>query len=332
MSIRGTRFVVFVALALVATGCKGEARRASLSTTTSSSTTTTSTSTTTTSTTAAPPQPLAAGTKVVATRNGVIAPLVGVNPDGTVVITTPCGARASVAGVTAIGPVDIVLDPGHGGVESGAVGANGLAERTLNLAVANLTQAALQRAGIRTLVTRTADYRVTLGQRAAIIKAAAPRAAISIHHNGGSDGPRDSPGTEVFYQHASADSRRLAGLSYEEGFAALKQYPGIAWQADRDAGAKARLNNSGGDYYGMLRQPAPVVTVLSEGLFLSNPPEAELIARTDVQTVEAEAIARAIVRYFTTADLGSGFTEAYPRTEPAGPGGGSGGCTDPPLQ
>ncbi|MDP1793533.1 MAG: N-acetylmuramoyl-L-alanine amidase, partial [Acidimicrobiales bacterium] len=173
---------------------------------------------------------------------------------------------------------------------------------------------------------------VTLGQRAAIIKAAGPKAAVSIHHNGGSDGPRDTPGTEVFFQNGSADSRRLAGLIYEEVFAALSQYQGIAWQADRDAGAKTRLNSSGGDYYGMLRQPAPVTTVLSEALFLSNPPEADLLARPDVQKVEAEAIARAVVRYLTTPDPGSGYTESYPRTEPAGPGGGSTGCADPPLQ
>lgn len=334
MGIRRTRFCFFAALALVAGACKGDATRSTSATTTTSSTSTTTSTTLppTTTTTTVPPVPIGRNTRIVATRNGVIAPVAGVNADGSVVITTPCGNRASVAGATAVGPVDIVLDPGHGGDESGAVGANGLAERTLNLAVANRTVAALQRSGIRVLLTRTADYRITLDQRAAIIKAAAPKAAVSVHHNGGSDGPRESPGTEVFYQHASADSRRLAGLIYEEVFKALSQYTGIAWQADRDAGAKTRLNGSGGDYYGMLRRPAPVVTVLSEALFLSNPPEAELLARADVQQVEADAIARAIVRYLTTADPGSGFTESYPRTEPAGPGGGGTGCVDPPLQ
>ena len=124
----------------------------------------------------------------------------------------------------------------------------------------------------------------------------------------------------------------MAGLIYEEVVAALSQYHGIAWQADTDAGAKTRLNNSGGDYYAMVRQPAPVTAVLAELGFLSNPPEADLYARPDVQKVEGDAVARAIVRWLNTQDPGSGYTDAYPRTEPAGGGGGLSGCTDPPLQ
>jgi N-acetylmuramoyl-L-alanine amidase len=153
-----------------------------------------------------------------------------------------------------------------------------------------------------------------------------------VHHNGDSDGPRNGPGTEVFFQHASADSKRLAGLIYEEVVKALSQYEGVAWQADSDAGVKPRLNDSGGDYYGILRRPAPVVSVLSEALFMSNPPEAELIARADVQKAEGDAIARGIVRYLTTSDPGSGYVEPYPRTQPAGGGGGSSGCVDPPFE
>ncbi len=332
MTARRAQFVLCLALTLVAGACKGDARGESFSsTTTSSSSTTTSTTLPPTTTTVAP-VPLAPGTKLVFTRNGVVSPVLGINADGSVVIRTPCENTATVTGASAIGPIDIVVDPGHGGDESGAIGSNGLAERTLNLAVAKITVDALQKAGVRVLLTRTADYRVTLSERATIIKAAAPRAAISIHHNGGSDGPRNGPGTEVFYQHASGDSRRLGGLIYEEVVAALSQYKDVAWQADSDAGVKTRLNNSGGDYYAMVRQPAPVTAVLAELGFLSNPPEAALYARPDVQKVEGEAVARGIQRWLTTADPGSGYTEAYPRTEPAGPGGGLSGCTDPPLQ
>ncbi len=256
----------------------------------------------------------------------------GINGDGTVAIRTPCENVVNVRNVTAVGPVDIVIDPGHGGSEPGAIGANGLAEKTLNLAVARQVIAALNAAGVPTLLTRTADYRVTLTQRANIAKAINPRAFVSVHHNGASDGPRDGPGTEVFFQHASGDSRRLSGLIYEEVVAALSQYQGVAWQADTDAGVKPRLNNRGGDYYAMVRQPAPVVAALAELAFLSNPPEAELLARPDVQVAEGNAVGRGIVRYLTTGDPGSGYVEPYPRTEPAGGGGGLSGCTDPPLQ
>jgi hypothetical protein len=72
--------------------------------------------------------------------------------------------------------------------------------------------------------------------------------------------------------------------------------------------------------------------VLAELGFISNPPEADLYARPDVQKVEGEAVARGILRYLTTADPGSGYTEPYPRETPAGPGGGRGtSCRDPAI-
>jgi N-acetylmuramoyl-L-alanine amidase len=274
---------------------------------------------------------LSRDTKVVITPTGVVAPVLSHNADGSVVIKTPCEATATVRNVTAVGPIDVLIDPGHGGVENGAEG-HGIPEKTINLAVAKVLVDDLNRAGIKALLTRTGDYRVTLVQRANIAHAIKPTALVSVHHNGESDGPRDGPGTEVFFQHASADSRRLAGLIYEEVVKALSQYSGIAWQADTDAGVKPRLNESGGDYYGMLRNPAPVTSVIVESLFLSNEPEAALIARPDVQAAEAGAISRGVVRYLTTGDPGTGFVEPYKRTEPAGGGGGSSGCTDPPLQ
>ncbi len=269
---------------------------------------------------------------MVVTATGVVAPVVSINVDGTVAIRTPCERVANVRRVTPVGPVDVLIDPGHGGNEPGAIGANGLAERAVNLSVSNHAVAALNAAGIKTLLTRTGDYRVTLTQRSNIAHAVNPRAFVSVHHNGDSDGPRDGPGTEVFFQHRSPDSRRLAGLIYEEVVAALSQFQGVPWQADTDAGAKPRLNSSGGDYYAMLRQPAPVVSVLAELLFMSNPPEAQLVARPDVQLAEGNAVARGVDRFLTTSDPGSGYVEPYARTQPAGGGGGRTGCVDPPLQ
>ncbi|HEV8115949.1 MAG TPA: N-acetylmuramoyl-L-alanine amidase, partial [Acidimicrobiales bacterium] len=117
----------------------------------------------------------------------------------------------------------------------------------------------------------------------------------------------------------------------EELVVAFSAFDDVAWQADTDAGAKTRRNSRGEDYYGVLRQSAGVPAVLTEALFLSNPDEAELLARPRVQRAEADALARAIARFLTTDDPGSGSVEAYPRSTPAGPGGGSTGCVDPAL-
>ena len=279
-------------------------------------------------TTTAEPDPATA--TAVVTPAGVVVPVISRAGDGWVV-RTPCNATATLGRGRSAGSPVIVLDPGHGGPEPGAVSPGGLAEAGVNLAVARHTQAALETAGVTALLTRTGDYEVALATRSEIARSVAPKAFVSIHHNAEPDGPRDGPGAETYYQIGSADSKRLAGLIYEEVVRAMSQYR-VAWVADRDAGAKYRQGNNG-DYYAMLRQPGKVVSVLAELAFISNPPEAELIARPDVQRVEGEAVARAIVRYLTTRDPGSGFTEPYPRVDPpSSPGGGAGRpCRDPEL-
>jgi N-acetylmuramoyl-L-alanine amidase len=225
---------------------------------------------------------------------------------------------------------DVVLDPGHGGDEPGAVGPGGLTEKELNLEVARKTVDALRAEGIKAVLTRPSDYRSTLASRVAVASALRPKAFVSIHHNAEPDGPRDGPGSETYYQIKSPESKRLAGLIYEEIVKALSDYQ-ADWVADRDAGAKYRLNDSGADYYGILRRSAEagVVASLAELAFISNPTEEALLRRDDVRQAEAKAVSRALVRFLRTDDPGSGFTIPYPRTEPAGPGGGTTGCIDP---
>jgi N-acetylmuramoyl-L-alanine amidase len=247
-------------------------------------------------------------------------------------VLTPCENRAWVrlADGNAVRSADIVIDPGHGGPEPGATGQGGLTEKELNLAVARKTVDALRAAGLTAYLTRPSDYRQTLAARVAVAAALHPQAFVSIHHNAEPDGPREGPGTETYYQYTSAESKRLAGLIYEEVVKALAPYK-ADWVADSDAGAKYRLGDSGNDYYGILRKAleAKVVASLAELLFISNPSEEGLLRRDDVRQVEADAVARAVGRYLHTSDPGSGFTVPYPRTEPAGGGGGTQGCVDP---
>ena len=300
-------------------------------------TTTTAVATTTTTapaTTTAPPPPPAsslAGVRAPAVQSpqGVVLPVL--RPEGPGVrVHTPCGRTALVTEGTPLPAAQVVLDPGHGGSEPGAIGANRLTEKASNLAVSEHAKRHLEANGVSVVLTRTADYRMTLGARARVALAFRPRAFVSVHHNADPDGPHDGPGTETYYQYRDAQSKRMAGLLYEEIVGALRQYQ-VAWVGDRDAGAKYRLNSSGGDYYGVLRQSAGVPGVIAELAFISNPPEAELLARPDVQEVEGRALAAALLRYLRTDEPGSGFTEPYPRTTPAGPGGGAAGCVDPPL-
>lgn len=291
--------------------------------------TTTAAATRPPATTAASPPAPTGDVKVLVTPSGVVVPVTGREASG-YRVTTPCGRSAVVTGGTAVRNATVVLDAGHGGAEPGAISPGGLPEKGINLGVVNAARAALEKDGVNTVRTRTFDYRVTIASRAAIVKALDPKVFVSIHHNAEPDGPRDGPGTETYYQIASPDSKRLAGLIYEEVVRALAAYPG-PWVADTDAGAKYRTNVNGGDYYGILRATNGVTSALAELAFVSNPPEADLLARPDVQQVEGEAVARAILRYLNSKDPGSGFVEPYPRTSPAGGGGGSSNCADPAL-
>lgn len=279
-------------------------------------------------TTSTVPSPAGAA-NVLVTPRGVVVPVTGREGSG-YRVTTPCGRSAVVADGTAVTGAIVVLDAGHGGAEPGATSPGGLAEKGINMAVVDHARSALEQAGVNTVRTRTSDYRVTLATRAAIVRGLGPKAFVSIHHNAEPDGPRPGPGSETYYQIASPDSKRLAGLVYEEIVKALAAYQ-VTWVADADAGAKYRTNVDGEDYYGILRQTKGVAAALAELAFVSNPPEAELLTRPDVLKVEGEALARAILRFLNTSDAGSGYVEPYPRSSPAGGGGGSSNCADPPL-
>ena len=260
-----------------------------------------------------------AAARAVVTRTGVVVPVLATVPGGWRV-RTPCYNTVTLTEGTPIGQPTVVLDPGHGGLERGAIAPSGLAEADVNLQVARDAQESLQAAGLTVVLTRTADYDVDLTTRAEIITSLAPKAFVSVHHNAAPDRASNAPGSETFYQMASPESKRLAGLVFEEITRALSGYR-VAWMVYRDGGAQFRPGTNG-DYYAILRLPSHVVGALSEAAFISNPPEAALLARPDVQRVEGAAVARGILRYLTTDGSGSGFTAPQPRPDsppPAGP-------------
>jgi N-acetylmuramoyl-L-alanine amidase len=321
--------LVALALSLVGTACSAAGSDdASLGTAPRRATTTPTTVAPVATTTTVVAVP--AGPGALVSPTGVVLPVVSHQTDRWTV-TTPCGRETTLSVGTFVPTTTVVLDPGHGGSDPGAVSPGGLRESPVNLAVANHTKNMLQAAGVTVLLTRTADYDMNLPVRAQLAKAVGAAAFVSIHHNAEPDGPWPKPGSETYYQMGSQPSKRLAGLIYEETVKALSPYP-VAWVADTDAGAKYRKGTNG-DYYAVLRQPAPVVSALAELAFISNPAEAELLARPEFQKVEGEAVARAILRYLRTPDPGSGFTEPYERPTPRSSGGPStpAPCTDPAL-
>lgn len=240
----------------------------------------------------------------------------------------------------------VVIDPGHGGIDLGAVGPNGLTEEEVNREIVSRLVEMLEGAGAlrrvargvvpdaeleppRVILTRRGDYYAGVRFRAEIADRANAHAFVSLHNNSSPDlQASEGPGTEAYFQRRSEDSRRLAGLLHEEVVRVVEHHD-VPWVANRDAGAKYRVGDDGEDFYGVLRRPE-VPAVLAEVLFISNAPEETLLGVEGVQEAIAGAHARALVRYFLTEDPGSGFVDPLRRPDP--PGGGSGvpsSCVDP---
>lgn len=95
----------------------------------------------------------------------------------------------------------IVLDAGHGGSDSGAVGSidgNIILEKNLTLEITNRVKTVLENAGYSVSMTRTGDTLPSLQERPAQANAENAAVFVSIHINSVDNSP-ESNGTEVFY-------------------------------------------------------------------------------------------------------------------------------------
>jgi len=247
---------------------------------------------------------------------------------------TPAQTTAVTPGM-AFSDAVIVVDPGHGGPNIGAVGPTGLIEKEVNLDIARRTRdllnaphtvdwetgeildgSAIPPAG-QVWLTRPegpegADIEAGLTFRTTIADSVNAHALVSIHNNAAPDGPYDGPGSEVYHQVTSTESKRLSGLIVEEmrrGFSLFE----ADWVGDDDAGAKIRVGENGVDIYGILRL-SDVPAVIAEGVYISNPSEEALLATPEFRQAYADAVYRALIRFITTDDGGSGFVEVEPFT------------------
>lgn len=311
--ILGSTLALFLVVGCTATSVPTTTSSTAPSTTTTLEvTTTTTTLATTTTTTIFDPGPVLG----LITPTGVPVGVILREGDG-YLVNTPCGAVAHVRGGQPLYRTSVVLDPGHGGARSiGTQGSNGLPEKVVNLDLSFEIQRVLEERGISTVLTRTADYGTTITTRARLADMLQADVLVSIHHNAPAPAPSPTPGTEVFYQSNSEESRRLAGLLYEYTYNTLLQWD-IAWTAAPDAGALTVLNPEGRDTYGMVRLPVTTPALLEIG-YLHNPAEAVLFATDEYLEKMAVGIADAIEAYLTTDEPGSGWSGSRTFTAQAG--------------
>jgi len=269
----------------------------------------------------------AAAMGVIESPTGVVVPIQGGEP-GNWDVTTPCGNSERLTQGKLIERARVVIDPGHGGSESGSVSGS-LLEKNVNLDVAELVVEKLRSLGLTAQLTRAADYRLPIRTRAAIATALAPDVFLSLHHNGGATRASTRPGTEVFYAQGRPESRRLAAIMYEEMVDAASRF-NAQWVSTVSEGASLRLREDGMDLYGIHRYSPGVESIITEFLYLSNPSEGALMRRVDVVDAEAQAIVDGLLRWWFSSDEGTSLGRVFTDSSSSGTGGFD-GCVDPTL-
>ncbi|WP_375467423.1 N-acetylmuramoyl-L-alanine amidase [uncultured Nostoc sp.] len=175
----------------------------------------------------------------------------------------------------------IVLDPGHGGKESGASGPTGYLEKDVNLVVSKLLRDELVKEGATVVMTREDDKEVSLAERQAIISQEEPAIAISIHHNSlPDDGDAEkTKGFAAFWYQPQAHNLAMFLHNYVIKKLGRPDY-GVFW--DNLA----------------LTRPTAAPSVLLELGFMSNPDEFEQMVNPEEQKKIAQAIAQGITEWF----------------------------------
>ncbi len=175
----------------------------------------------------------------------------------------------------------IVLDPGHGGKETGASGPTGYLEKDVNLVVSKLLRDDLVKRGATVVMTREDDRELSLAERQTIISQQEPAIAISIHHNSlPDDGDAEkTKGFAAFWYQPQAHNLAMFLHNYVVTKLGKPSY-GVFW--DNLA----------------LTRPTAAPSVLLELGFMSNPDEFEQIVNPEEQKKMADAIAQGITEWF----------------------------------
>ena len=93
----------------------------------------------------------------------------------------------------------VVLDPGHGGPDPGAIGVNGLRESEIVLDVSKKVGAYLSQKGVRVRLTRSTEKDLDLPPRVKIANNLRADAFVSIHANASRGFRKDINGLETYY-------------------------------------------------------------------------------------------------------------------------------------
>lgn len=185
----------------------------------------------------------------------------------------------------------VVIDAGHGGIDPGKIGINDVAEKDINLSIAQKVKKYLEFSDVKVVMTRETDKGLNdpdasnkkvqdMKRRLALIEETAPALAVSIHQN--SYPEEYVHGAQIFYYAGSQEGKVLAELLQAQ----------FLDKVDPDNNRQIKPNDS---YYLLKKTSVPIV--IAECGFLSNWTEAEKLCSEDYQEKIAWAICVGILQY-----------------------------------
>ncbi len=215
----------------------------------------------------------------------------------------------------------IVIDPGHGGDDEGAVGRSGLLEKDVVLDISKRLAARLRESGFEVVMTRDDDRFVSLADRANIANEAGADLFISIHCNAAEN--KSARGSIVFFlADAKTDQARAAAALENEVFKFettanvpnksdigfilsdmiqtehLKESAELAQLIHENLRNVRNLERRGIDQAGFIvLNKAFVPSVLVETAFITNKKDEELLRSDKFREAFAEEIARAVATF-----------------------------------
>lgn len=189
----------------------------------------------------------------------------------------------------------IIIDPGHGGEDGGAVGVTGIKEKDLNLKIALKLKEKLLNSGINVVMTRDTDVmlcdknqqkkrkRTDFDNRIKIAQNYNNAIFISIHMNYFDD--KSQSGAQIFYSKNNPYSKEIATVLQEE----LKN--------SLNPNNKRQIKPSGKEIYILSNLKIPACLI--ECGFISNPTEEQLLNSDKYQEKIAETIKNGLLKYFS---------------------------------
>ncbi|MEM9136900.1 MAG: N-acetylmuramoyl-L-alanine amidase, partial [Cyanobacteria bacterium P01_F01_bin.42] len=174
----------------------------------------------------------------------------------------------------------VVIDPGHGGRDPGAIGINGLRETNVVLPISLDVSRILQRQGVTVYLTRTDEREIDLAPRVALAERVRANVFVSIHANAINMSRPDVNGLETYYAPGSSAGKSLAQTIHSSVLGGVN----IGSRGVRSA-----------RFYVIRRTSMPAALV--ETGFVTGAIDNPKLANPAFRRQMAEAIARGILQY-----------------------------------